>query len=130
MHVVNDVHRIIIYTRHFLQHFLVIGKHFLEIQFIAAQYRNTLHHYRTGIFASTAIDGKQKRFCQITTCSEELDMTTYVLIRHTTSDSIIVRTAHFTHQIIVFILNRRCINGNLRTKVLKTFGQLRAPQHR
>ena len=106
MHVVNDVHRFVIHTSHFFQDLLIVSQHLFEVQYISRQHRNIFHHQCSCIFTAPTINSQQQSFSQITTCTEELNMTTYILIRHTACDTIVIRITYLTHQIIIFILDR------------------------
>ena len=129
MHVVNDVHSFIVYTSDFAKHFLIVSQYFFKVKNVASQRRDVFNHQSTCILATSAVDSQQQRLCQVTTCTEELDVATYILIRYAASNSVIVRVTYFTHQIIVFVLDRRCIDRYLSTEVLEAFGQFRTPQN-
>ena len=129
MHVVDDVHSFVVHACHFFQYFLIVGKHFFKVQYITAQCRNVFHHQCTGVFTASAVDSQQQCLSQVTACTEELDVTADILIRYTASDTVVVRVTYFTHQVVVLVLDRRCIDRNLCTEVLETFRQFRTPQH-
>ena len=69
MHIVDDVHRFVIYAGDFGQHFFVVVHYFFE-----------LHHDCTGILATSAVDGKQQGFGQVATGTEELNLLAYFLV--------------------------------------------------
>ena len=125
----NDIHRLIIYTGNFRQHFLIVGHYFLKLQLVACQHRNTFYHYGTCIFTTSAVDGQQQSLCKVSTRTEELNLLADCLIRNAAGDAVIVATAHFAHQIVVLILNRACVYRNLRTECLESFRQIRTPKH-
>ena len=129
VHIVDDIHRFVVYTSHFFQDLLVVSQYLFKVQYIAAQYRDVFYHQCTGIFATSTVDSQQQRFSQVTTCTEELDVATYILVRYTTSDTVVIRVTHFTHQLVVFVLDRRGVDRYLCTEVLETFRQFRAPQN-
>ena len=129
MHVVDDVHGIVVNTCNFHQYLLIVRQNFFEVEQFACQYRDILYHDSTGVFATTTIDRKQQSLGQVTTSTKELDLLTDSLIRYTTCDTVVVAVTNFTHQLVVFILYRRCINRNAGTEILETFRQFRTPQN-
>ena len=125
----DDVHRFVVNTGDFCQYLLVVAHYFFEVEDITCQYGDVFHHYRTGVFATSAVDGKQQGFCQVATCAEELDLFSDFLIRYAACDSVIVRLAHFTHQVVVFILDGRSVDRYFCAEFFESFRQFRAPQY-
>ena len=130
VHVMNDVHCLIIYTCHLLQNLLIVSQNFFEVQHVTSQHRNILHHQCTCILTTSTVDSQQQSLSQITTCTEELNMTAYILIRYAASNTIIIRITYFTHQVVVLVLNRRSVDRYTSTEIFKAFRQLRTPQNR
>ena len=110
-------------------HELVVVHYFFKFQCVAGQYGNILHHDCTCVFATSTVDSKQQSFCQITACTEELDLLAYLLVRYTAGDSVVVRLTYFTHQIIIFVLNRRSVDGYFSTELFESFRQFGTPQY-
>jgi len=80
VHIVDDVHRFVIYAGDFGQHFFVVVHYFFELQRVTGQYGDVLHHDCTGILATSAVDGKQQGFGQVATGTEELNLLAYFLV--------------------------------------------------
>ena len=58
VHVVDDIHCIIIHAGNFSQHLLIVGHYLFELQYITCQHRNIFHHNSTRVFATSAINSK------------------------------------------------------------------------
>ena len=56
MHVVDDIHRLIIYTSDRLEHLEVVGPDFIEVQYITLELGDTLDHQRSTDLTATTID--------------------------------------------------------------------------
>ena len=125
----DDVHRFVVDTGDFRQYLFIITHHFLKVQRVAGQYRDVLYHYRTGVLATSAVDGKQQGFRQVAACAEELDLLSDFLVRHAAGDCVVVRLAHFTHQVVVLVLDGRSVDRNFSTEFFEPFRQFRAPQY-
>ncbi len=52
----------------------------------------------TCVFATSTVDSKQQSFCQITACTEELDLLAYLLVRYTAGDSVVVMNAWWNRE--------------------------------
>ena len=74
-------------------------------------------------------DGHNELFCQITACTEELDLLAYLLVRYTAGDSVVVRLTYFTHQVVIFVLNRRSVDRYFSTELFESFRQFGTPQY-
>ena len=129
MHIVDDVHRFVINAGNFDQNLLVVVHYFFKFQCVAGQYGNILHHDCTCVFATSTVDSKQQSFCQITACTEELDLLAYLLVRYTAGDSVVVRLTYFTHQVVIFVLNRRSVDRYFSTELFESFRQFGTPQY-
>ena len=105
MHIMDDVHRFVVNAGDFNQYLFIVVHHFLEFQRVTSQYGDVFHHNCTGVFATSAIDGKQQGFCQIAACTEELDLFSDFLVRYAAGNSVVVRLAYFAHQVVVFVLD-------------------------
>ena len=125
----DDVHRFVVNTGDFCQYLLVVAHYFFEVENITCQYGDVFHHYRTGVLTTSAVDGKQQGFRQVAACTEELDLLSDFLVRHAAGDSVVVRLAHFTHQVVVLILDGRSVDRNFSTEFFERFRQFRAPQY-
>ena len=73
MHVVDDVHCLVVYPGNFVENLLVVFHDFIEVEDITLERLYVLHHQSAGVFAASAVDGKEECLCEICTCSEELD---------------------------------------------------------
>ena len=104
--------------------------HLLEAQRTLRQRRNALDHQRAGVLAATFVNGQQQGLGQIAAGAEELDLTADVLIRHAAGDAVVVRMAHFAHQVVVLVLDRAGVGRNLGAEVLESLRQLGAPENR
>ena len=72
MHVVDDVHGLVVYSGHLMQHFLVVCKHFFIVKHIAFEGFDAGYHQGPGVFASSSVYGKQESLCEVGPCAEEL----------------------------------------------------------
>ena len=57
-HVVNNIHRVIIYTSNFFQHKLIVSHYFIKVKYITLQSRNALNHQSSCVFTTSAVDSK------------------------------------------------------------------------
>ena len=121
MHIVNDVHGIVVYTCYLGQYFFIVSHYFFKLQHLARQHRNIFYHYRTGVFTTSTVDSQQQCFGKIGTCAEELYLLTDFLIGYAAGDTIVVRLTYFAHQIVVFVLYGRGVDGNFCTEFFETF---------
>ena len=80
MHVMDDVHCLIVYTSNLGEHLLVVGHYLFELEFVAGEYGDTLHHYGTGVLATTTVDSEQESLGQVGAGTEELDLLTDSLV--------------------------------------------------
>ena len=129
MHEVDDVHCLVVDTGNFGQNFLIVRHYFLEFQCFTGQYGNTFYHDSTGIFATSAVDGKQQGFCKVGTCPEKLYLLADSLIGYTTCDTIVVAVTYFAHQVIIFVLDGAGIYGYLCTEFLEAFREFWSPKY-
>ena len=60
VHVVDDVHSLVIDAGNLGEHHLVVSHHLLKVEHVAAQNGDAFHHHRTGVFATTAVDGERR----------------------------------------------------------------------
>ena len=127
VHIVDDVHGLVIYTGDLYQYLFIVGHYFFELQRFACQYRDVFYHDSACVFATSSVDCQQQCFCKVGTGAEELNLLSDFLVRNTTSDTVIVRLADLTHQVIVFVLYGWSIDGYLCTECLETFRQFRTP---
>ena len=125
----DDVHRLVVYAGDLGQYFLVVGHHLLELQGVARQHGDTLHHDGTRVLATAAVDGQQQRLGQIGARAEELDLLADRLIRHAACDTVIVAVAHLAHEVVVLVLDRAGVDRDLGAELLEALGQLGTPQH-
>ena len=80
MHVVDDVHCLVVYASNLGEHLLVVGHYLLELELVAGEYGDTLHHYSTGVLATATVDSEQESLGQVGAGTEELDLLTDSLI--------------------------------------------------
>ena len=119
-----------LYACHFFQHFLIVGKHF---------FKSSIHHRSMPEYPSPSVVpvfsqrppliASSNALARLQRAPKNWMLTADVLIRYTASDTVVVRVTYFTHQVVVLVLDRRCIDRNLCTEVLETFRQFRTPQH-
>ena len=129
MHVVDDIHGLVVDTGYFSQYLLVVGHNFLKLQCLTGQYGNTFHHDSSGIFATSTVDGEQQGLGKVGTCAEELDLFADGLVGYTAGDAVVVAVAHFTHQVVVFVLDGAGIYRNFGAEILEAFRQFGTPQY-
>ena len=129
MHVVDDVHCFVVNAGNLRQHFLVVVHYLFKVQRIVSQHGDTFHHYSSGVFATSAVDGKQQCFGKVGACAEELDLLTDGLVGYAAGDTVVVAVAYLAHQVVVLVLDRAGIYGYFGTEFLETFRQFGAPQH-
>ena len=89
-----------------MQHLLVVLHNLLEAQRTLRQCGDSLDHYRAGVLAAALVDGQQQRLGQVAAGAEELDLAADVLIRNAAGDTVVVRVAHFAHQVVVLPCGR------------------------
>ena len=80
MHVVDDVHCLVVYASNLGEHLLIVSHYLLELELVAGEYGDTLNHYGTGVLATTAVDSEQESLSEVSTCTEELDLLTDSLV--------------------------------------------------
>ena len=129
MHVVDDVHRLVIYTGHLMQDLLVIGQHLIVIQFVALERFDAFHHDGSGVLAPSAVQREQQCLRKVRPGAEELNRLAYSLIRYTARDTVILFATDLAHQVVIFILHGTGIYGNLGTELLESFRKRRTPKH-
>ncbi|CDF21973.1 uncharacterized protein BN736_01705 [Prevotella sp. CAG:617] len=125
----DDVHGLVVHAGNLLEHFLVVADYFFKVQRIAGEDGDSLYHYGTGVFAASAIDGQQQGFSQVTAGSEELYLLTDGLIAYAAGNSVVVASAYFTHEVVVFVLDGAGVNRYLGAEALEAFGQFGTPQN-
>ena len=130
VHVVDDVHGLVVDAGDLLEHHLVVAHHLLEAQRTLRQRRNALDHQRAGVLAATFVNGQQQGLGQVGAGAEELDLAADVLERDAAGDAVVVRVAHFAHQVVVLVLDRAGVGRNLGAEVLESLRQLGAPENR
>ena len=130
VHVMDDVHRLVVDAGDFGQHHLVVAHHLLEAQRALRERRDALDHQRAGVLAAAAVDGQQQRLGQVAARAEELDLAADVLVRYAAGDAVVVRMAHFAHQLVVLVLDRAGVGRNLGAEILESLRQVGAPQDR
>ena len=105
MHVVDDVHRLVVNASNLRQDELVVLHHLFEVERVARQSGDAFHHQCARLLAASAVERQQERLCQVAACAKELNLAADVLERYAASDSVVVAVAHFAHERVVFILN-------------------------
>ena len=130
MHVVDDVHRLVVDAGDLVQHLLVVLHHLLEAQRTLRQRRDSLDHQRAGILAAALVQGQQQRLGQVAAGAEELDLAADVLVRHAAGDAVVVRVAHFAHQVVVLVLDRAGVGRDAGAELLESLRQIGAPEDR
>ena len=105
MHVVDDVHCIVVNASNLREHHLVVLHYLFKVQLVRSQYGDTFNHDRTRLFAATTVDGEQECLSQVAASTEELNLAADILVRYAASNSVVVRTTYFAHEGIVFVLD-------------------------
>ena len=80
MHVVDDVHCLIVHASDLVEHLLVICHYLVIVEHIALERLDALNHECAGVLATTAVKGKKKSLGKVGTSSEELDCLTDRLV--------------------------------------------------
>ena len=128
MHVVNHVQCLYIRLCKPCHHLVVFIHDFIIVKYIACDrtiFRSNLYFI---FLIDTTVDRVKKTFCKVCACSEELDLFSCLCRRYTAAYRIIV-APYRTHYIIIFILYRTCLNGNVRCVFLKCLRQMRRIQY-
>ena len=73
MHVVDDVHRLVVNPCYRVENLLVILHYLIEVEEVAAERLDAVNHESTCVLAASAVDCKKQRLCEVGTCAEELD---------------------------------------------------------
>ena len=113
MHIVDDIQGVHINA---CQPFHHIGKGFhnlvvfQHIAFVLTVFGTDL---LPGLFINTAVQRIKQTFCQVGACAEKLHFLTDSHGGYTACDTVIIAVG-YTHQIIIFILDGRSLDGHLR----------------
>ncbi len=118
MHIVNHVECIYIYLCKPLHHSGILFHNIVIIQIIALDSSVFRSYLNTSHLVYTTIDSIEKTFCKVRSCTKELHLLAHSHGGYTTCDCIIITMCH-SHQVIILILNRRSLNRNLCTELLK-----------
>ena len=122
MHVLNQVQRIYIQVCQPLHH-IIIALHYLVIIQVLGGNRTILRTYLlTGLLVNTAVDCVKQAFCKVCASSEELHLLTGLCCGYTAADRVII-APYRLHGIIVLILYRACVDGDLRSVSLEVLRQ-------
>ena len=65
----------------------------------------SLDYFQTLVFVAASVQGHEQRFGKVAPGTEMLYALAYFLVRHAACDTVVVRTAHRTHQIVVLVLH-------------------------
>src|SRR5690554_4195295 len=129
VHVVDDVHGVVVHTSHLFHSQAEVAHDFLQIEEVGLYFGNVVEHLFSGHFAAPAVDGQEQGLGQIGTRPEKLNLFADFLKRHTTSNAVVVAVTGALHQIVVLVLNGRGVDGYLGTEFLEAFGQTVRPQN-
>ena len=129
VHVVNGVHGVDVKVAEPCNVYVKASHDLVEIQPIPLHngHLRANVHLTGGIVASVQSD--EKKLGQVAPRPEELHLLTHLHSRHTASNGVII-AVNGTHDIVVLILDRVGINGNLGAEALKALGKVNRPQHR
>ena len=134
VHVVDAVQRVNIQVCQPTHHIFVLIHYIIIIEVIAFN-RSILRAYLIVLaslcinsFVLTAIDCIQQALCEVCSCTEELHVLTNSHGRYAASDCIVIAVSN-SHQVIVFILERRSVDGELCTVSLERSRQTLRPQN-
>ena len=123
MHVVDDIHRVIVDASDDLEDLEVVIPDLVEVEDVTLEFGDPFDHERTRDFAATTIDSQEQSLSEVGTCTEELDLLTDLLIRYAASDTVVIRVTGRAHQVVILVLDRRRINRYLSSELLEAFGE-------
>ena len=124
VHIVNEIKRIHVNVGKPVEipvvmlHNFVVVKYIRSNRCIARTY--LLPFYKSFVYA--AVDGVKQGFCKICTRPEELHFFSRLSCGNTAAYRIVI-SPNRAHNIIVFILNRACFDGNICRIVAEVFRQ-------
>ena len=113
MHIVNCIQSIYIQISKPFKHNIILSHYFIIIKIFRSDWLQFWSYLcirsKSSTFIFTTIDSVKQSFCKVSTSSEELHFFTSLSCRYTTADRIVI-TPNWAHYIIIFILDRRCID--------------------
>ena len=112
MHVMDHVQSSYIQMCQPVKHGVIFIHNFIIIQIFGCDRLIFRCYLISCLLIYTAVDRIQQTFCQVCSCSEELDLFTCLSSRYTAADRIVI-APYRTHNIIVLILDRACCNRDM-----------------
>ena len=129
VHVVDQVEGVHVETGQPIHHLVKAFHHFVVVEVFGSDRAQFGAHLHECLFVNAAINSVEHALCQIGTSTEKLHFLTGFRSRYAAADGVII-TPDRAHHIIVFILNRRRVDGNLRGVVTESFRQVLRVQNR
>ena len=124
MHVVNQVQDVNIQRCTPVKHDVIFMHNFIEIKVLGSNrcdFRTALHmlaFFIKMLLILTTIDSVKETFSKVSTSTEELDLLTSLCSGYTAADAVVIAPDRL-HNIIVLILDGRCVNRNLSCILLE-----------
>ena len=116
VHVVDCVECVYIQTSKPFKHDVVLVHYFVVVKVFACDwchFRSNLYAWcKTCFFVLTAVDCVEQSLCKVGACTEELHFLTSLCCRYAAADRVVI-TPNRAHDVVVLVLDRRCVNRNL-----------------
>ena len=129
MHVVNDIQCGHVLGSQPIHEAVHTGHHGVEIQYFVQNRFGFRADLFFGFFIHTAVNRVQHGFGQVGAGTEELHLFADNHRAHAAGNGVIIAIEIRAHQIIVFVLDRRSVDGYFGAEVFETFRQLFRPQY-
>ena len=128
VHVVNHVHGVHILVCKPREQRLVARHHVFVIECAVSGQIGHRGDLLAADFFATAVEGHQQGLREVDTSAEELHILTEGHCRDAASDSVVIAIT-FTHQVVVFVLHRVGLDGDVSAVILPTLRQALSPKH-
>ena len=128
MHIVDDVQGVHINARQPLHHIIECVNYLIIFKHVAVIFSVLRPHLFSGLLIHAAVEGIEQALRQVGAGAEELHFLTDAHGRNAAGDAVVV-SVHGAHQVVVFVLDGRGLDGHLRTVTLKADREPGGPEH-
>ena len=112
MHILDQVQSIYIHSCQPIHHNVILLNNFIIIQILGSDRLVCRTYLSLCLLINTTVDSVKQTLSQVCTSAEELHFLTGLCSGYTAADGVVI-APYNTHNIIILILDRRCLNGNL-----------------
>ena len=115
MHIVDEVQDIYVQTCQPVKHYVILVHNLIIVKILGgdgSKLGSNLHGLSCLVLVFlvlAAVDSVKQSFCKVCTRTEELDLLTCLGSGYAAADAVVI-TPDGLHNIIVLILDRRCLN--------------------